>query len=86
MTEDDIVADLERTPFHPFRLHLVSGKFLDVLGPNSAHPLSNSLLVLRNPVLGTSRAEGYDVLAYHNIERIERLHIGRNGLKKRKRA
>ena len=59
---------------------------MDILGPNTAHPLSDALLVLRNPVLGTSRAEGYDVIAYYNIERIDRLHLGRNGQKKRKRA
>jgi hypothetical protein len=86
MTEADLVAELDRDPFHPFRLHLVSGKVLDVFGPTTAHPLSNALLVLRNPVLGSSRAEGYDVIAYHNIERMERLHIGKNGQKKRKRA
>jgi hypothetical protein len=59
---------------------------LDVLGPNTAHPLTNALLVLRNPIVGTSRAEGYDVVAYYNIERIERLQIGRNPRKKRKPA
>ena len=86
MTEEDVVVELERDPFHPFRLHLVSGKVLDVLGPQTAHPLSNALLVLRNPIVGTSRAEGYDVIAYYNIERIERLHLGREPKKKRKPA
>ena len=86
MTEEELVAELDRDPFQPFRIHLVSGKVMDVVGPNTAHPLSNALLVLRNPVLGTSRAEGYDVIAYYNIERIERLHLGKNGQKKRRRA
>ena len=86
MTEEDIVAELERVPIHPFRIHLVSGKTLDVPGPNTAHPLSNALLVLRNPIVGTSRAEGYDVLAYHNIQRIERLQLGKAPKKNRKSA
>ena len=59
---------------------------MDILAPNTAHTLSNALLVLRNPGIGTARAEGYDVIAYENIERIERLHIGKNGQKKRKSA
>ena len=86
MTEEDVVAELERDPFYPFRLQLVSGKVMDVLGPNTAHPLMNSLLVLRNPIVGTSRAEGYDVIAYYNIERIERLQPGKAPKKKRKSA
>jgi hypothetical protein len=86
MTEEELVAELERTPFFPIRLHLVSGKVMDVVAPNTAHTLSNALLVLRNPIMGTPRAEGYDVIAYQNIERIERLHIGKNGQKKRKSA
>lgn len=86
MTEKELVGEVERVPFIPLRLHLVSGKVLDILGPNTAHPLSNALLVLRNPIIGTSRAESYDVIAYHSIERIERLHLGKNGQKKRKSA
>jgi hypothetical protein len=87
MTEDDVIAELEREPFAPLRLHLVSGKTFDILGPNAAHPLTSTLLVLRNPVLGTAtRAEGFDLIAYHNIERIERLEPGTLPKKKRKPA
>jgi hypothetical protein len=85
MIENEIVAELDKEPFQPFRLHMVSGKVFDILAPNAAHPLMNSLLILRNPILGTRRAEGYDVIAYHNIERIELLEIGRTP-KKRKSA
>src|SRR5690349_19434571 len=75
MTEDDVMNELEREPFAPLRLHLVSGETLHIMGPNAAHPLSNTLLVLRNPTMGTAtRAEGFDLVAYYNIERIERLH------------
>jgi hypothetical protein len=87
MTEAEIVSELDKEPFRPFRLHVVSGKVFDILAPNTAHPLANSLLILRNPILGTRRAEGYDVIAYQNIERIEQLDIGkRPGNPKRRSA
>jgi hypothetical protein len=87
MTEDDVIAELEREPFQPLRLRLVSGKTLDILGQNAAHPLSNTLLVLRNPIIGTAtRAEGSYLVAYHNIERIEQLDVRRPPSKKRRSA
>jgi hypothetical protein len=87
MTEFELIDELDRDPFTPLRLHLVRGKTLDILASGTAHPLRNALLVLRNPVLGSSRAEGYDVISYQNIERIEQLDIGgRHPTKKRKRA
>ncbi|HEV7300949.1 MAG TPA: hypothetical protein VGN72_16395 [Tepidisphaeraceae bacterium] len=86
MTEAELTDELQREPFTPFRLHLVSGKTLDVLGATAAHTLKNALLVLRNPVLGSPRADGYDLVAYQNIERIEQLELGGRTSAKRKRA
>ena len=86
MSEEELVAELQKDPFVPFRLHLVSGKVVDVLAPNAAHTLTNSLLVLRNPTLGSPRAEGYDVVAYQNIERIEQLSLGKRPGSKRRPA
>jgi hypothetical protein len=87
VTEAELTAELTRDPFVPFRVHLVSGKTVDVLAPNTAHTLAHSLLVLRNPTLGSPRAEGYDVLAYQNIERLEQLELGnRPGTKRRRPA
>ena len=86
MTKRELISELEKDPFEPFRIHLVSGKVFDVLGPNAAHTLANALLVLRNPTLGTTDAEGYDVLSYRNMERIEQLRIGRRPSSGRKRA
>ncbi len=48
MTEEELIAELERDPFIAFRLHLVSGKVVDVLAANAGHTLPNSLLVFRN--------------------------------------
>lgn len=86
MTEEELLGELEKEPFKPFRLHLVSGKVVDVLAPNAAHTLTNSLLVLRNPSLGSPKADGYDVVAYENIERIEQLDIGKRAGSKRRPA
>jgi hypothetical protein len=86
MTEEELVDELETEPFQPFRLYLVSGKVIDVLAPNAAHTLRNGLLVLRNPTIGTPRAEGYDVVAYQNIERLEQLQMGKRPRPKRKPA
>ena len=86
MSEAELTAELTRDPFVPFRIHLVSGKTIDVLGPNAAHTMANSLLVLRNPTLGSPRAEGYEVIAYYNIERIEQLQMGKRPASKRRPA
>jgi hypothetical protein len=86
MTEEDLIDELEREPFQPFRIYLVSGKTLDVLTPNAAHPLRNSLLVLRIPAPGSRRAHGYDIIAYENVERLEQLMMGKERRQKRKPA
>ena len=86
MTEEELLAEIEKEPFRPFRLLLVSGKVVDVLAPSAAHTLANSLLVLRNPTLGRPMAEGYDVVAYENIERIGQLDIGKRPGSKRRPA
>jgi len=83
MTEDELATELRRDPFAAFRLHLVSGKTVDVLAPHAAWTLHNSLLVFRNPSIGFSKAEGYDVVAYMNIERIELLSVGRRETKRK---
>ena len=64
---------MERDPFIPIRIHLVSGKTLDVPGPNIAFLMQNALLVLQRRQPGRVRLEGYDVLSFRNIERIEQL-------------
>lgn len=86
MTEAELTAELENEPFVPFRLHLVSGKVVDVLGANVAFTMAHALLVLRNPTLGKSRVDGYDVVAYQNIERIEQLVMGKRPGGKRRPA
>jgi len=71
MTSKDLESELRREPFTPLRLHLVSGKTLDIPAPGIAWLLQNALLVFQNPKPGGVRVEGYDVVAFRNIERIE---------------
>jgi hypothetical protein len=66
MTSEDIRSELERIPFSPFRLHLVSGKIFDVQNVNNVAMLQNAILVYQ-PL----PQNGYDVIALRNIERIE---------------
>jgi hypothetical protein len=72
MTSEDIRSELEKEPFVPFRLHLVSGDAVDVIMVGQAEMLQNSVLVFqREP-----RPNGeilYDVIALRNIERLEQL-------------
>jgi hypothetical protein len=66
MTSEDIRSELERIPFSPFRLHLVSGKTFDVQNVNNVAMLQNAIVVYQPPP-----QNGYDVIALRNIERIE---------------
>jgi hypothetical protein len=86
MTEEHLREELDQEPFKPLRLHLVSGKAIDVLRAGTAWTLDDRLLVFRNPRTVGSSAEGYDVVAYHNIERIEQLALGGRESTKRKGA
>ena len=71
MTSDDIQAELDKDPFFPMRLHLVSGKTFDIEHAGTAFMLQASLMVLQLPHADGSES-GYDLLSLWNIERIER--------------
>lgn len=75
MTREDIESELEKLPFVPFRLHLVSGRTVDVLAPRSGWMLQNALLVLQDP--SRSADSGYNVVALRNIEMLEQLALGK---------
>lgn len=73
MTSKDIEAELDKEPFVPLRFHLVSGKAVDVPNTGVAHPMQNALLIFKGARPGKSKIEGYDVIAFRNIERIEQV-------------
>jgi hypothetical protein len=68
MTSEDVKSLLEKDPFVPIRLHLVSGDKIDVLRFSSVTMLQNAILILQTPP-----RDGYDVIALRNIERLEQL-------------
>ena len=72
MTSEDIRSELEKLPFIPFRLHLVSGNFIDVMMISSAEMLQNAILVFHSD-RGPNEETLYDVIALRNIERLEQL-------------
>ncbi len=75
MTAEDLRSELDKTPFIPFRLHLVSGRTIDVLSDWKAFMLHRSLLVLHDP--GRAAGDvGYNVVALRNIEMLEQLLLG----------
>jgi hypothetical protein len=71
MTSEDIRSELQRTPFVPFRLHLVSGYTIEVTSAAAASMLQNAILILHTPP-----REGYNLVALRNIERLEQLYPG----------
>ena len=73
MMSKDIEAELERQPFVPIKLHLVSGKEMTIRNSNAAWMMQNTLVILRHPRRNRLRGDGYDVVSNRNIERIEQL-------------
>lgn len=71
MTSEDVKSELDKEPFRPMRLHLVSGKTVDITRPGSAFMLQNVVMVLQPRPPGGGES-GYDLLSLRNIERIER--------------
>jgi ABC-type arginine transport system ATPase subunit len=69
VTSEDVRSELEKQPFAAFRLHLVSGKTIDVATAAAAWMLQNAVLVFQAP-----QAHGrYDIVSLRNVERLEQL-------------
>ena len=49
MTSEEVRAELDRTPFKSFRVHMVSGKTFDVKSSAAAWMLQNSICILHDP-------------------------------------
>ena len=72
MTSEDIESELGKEPFGPFRLHLVSGKTVDVRSPGDAYMLRSGVLVFQ-AVVPADRERRYDAIDLLNIERLEQI-------------
>jgi hypothetical protein len=73
MTSEDMKQEIEHEPFVPLRLHLSSGKTLDIEHENSAFVRQNTLLVVHRLAPHSAAIGNYDVVALRLIERIEQL-------------
>ena len=71
ITSKDLEAELEKEPFVPLHLHLVSGKTVRIPALNAAWLMQNALMILRGARPGKATGDGYDVIALRNIEKIE---------------
>ena len=71
MTRKEIEDELNRTPFVPLRLHLVSGGTLDISNSGEGWMLKHSILVTKRR---KNREPSYNVVSLTGIERIERLY------------
>ena len=79
MTSEDIRSEIEKEPFIPLRLHLVSGKTVDVTIKGQVEMLQNAILVFQRDS-GPDGETLYDVIALRNIERLEQ--IGSRGVER----
>lgn len=73
MLKEDIQQELEREPFVPLRLHLSSGKVIDIPYSGTAWVRQNTLLIVHPLARHTAAIGGYDVIYLGLIERIEQL-------------
>jgi len=73
MTSADVKQELERDPFVPLRLHLSSGKTIDILYVGTAWVRQNTLLIVHPLRQGTQEIGNYDVVALRLIERMEQI-------------
>jgi hypothetical protein len=73
MTTEDMLQELEREPFAPLRLHLASGKSVDIDDPGSAFVRQNTLLLVHRLAPHSQAIGNYDVIALRLIERIDQL-------------
>jgi hypothetical protein len=68
MTSEDVKSEIERVPFKPLRLHLASGKVIDIQHSGQPFMLQNAIMVMTGRDL-----DSYDIVSLRNIERLERL-------------
>jgi hypothetical protein len=72
MTSEDLRSELDKEPFVPIRLHLVSGNSVEIRTARDATLLQNAVLVL-HALDPRFEEAGYDVISLRNIERIEQI-------------
>jgi hypothetical protein len=84
MSKDQIEAELARDPFVPLRLHLRSGKTINIPFREVAHVMGRDMLLLKGANLRTHQAKGYLTFDFEDVIRIEHLRGGKGGQRRRK--
>lgn len=72
MTSEQIDSELDKTPFVPFRLHLASGKTVDIKTARGADVMGSTVMVF-HPLTHPDSDPGYDLISVYNIERLEQM-------------
>jgi len=86
MTSENVRQEIERHPFVPVRLHLASGKEIDIHDSAGVWFQRNALLLTDRIPAGSDEVGRYEVVAFDLIERIEQINgNGDKGKKKRHR-
>ena len=83
MTSENFKHEIERHPFVPLRLHLASGKEVDIYDPGTVWFERHALLIMHRIRPGSQDIGRHDVIAFDLIERIEQ--INGNGHKTKRR-
>lgn len=73
MISEDIKQELERQPCIPLRLHMASGKVMDIPYSGTAWVRQNTLVVVHPIARNSAEIGNYDVISLRLIERIEQL-------------
>jgi hypothetical protein len=73
VTNQSFRAELDKNPFVPFRVHLVSGKTIDVRRADAAWMMQHAVLIFQSHPEMPDRSSAYDIVALRNIERLEQL-------------
>jgi hypothetical protein len=73
MTAEDLLQELEKRPFIPLRLHIASGKTVDILYEQIAWLQQKTVLVVHPLTRGTVAIGKYEVISLRLIERIEQI-------------
>jgi hypothetical protein len=84
MNREELEAHLRRSPFVPLRLHLSDRRKLDVPFNHVIVPRTTDIILFKGvKAAGSHVAEGYEVIPY---ERIDRIQPRRGGTTRRRRA
>ena len=72
MTSEDLRSELDKDPFTPIRLHLVSGASIEIRRASDATLMQNAVLIIQEFDPSFTEA-GYEVISLRNVDRIEQI-------------